>query len=150
VLYEGAAFDATLLRHEGRFWFFVTFLDSRYPGYTQLMLFHSETLTGEWKLHPQAPLTHDIRISRCAGAPFRDGNSWIRPAQDGSEIYGSGIRYQRIVTLDPDNYAEEPAGRLSREPFPGFTGVHTYNRAGEIEVIDGRRRIGRTRGVTGK
>ena len=96
------------------------------------------------------PLTHDIRISRCAGAPFRDGNSWIRPAQDGSEIYGSGIRYQRIVTLDPDNYAEVPAGRLSREPFPGFTGVHTYNRAGAIEVIDGRRRIFRTRGVTGK
>jgi hypothetical protein len=70
-----------------------------------------------------------------------DRGTWIRPAQDGSETYGGALRFQRIVQIDPQQYLEEPAGSVTAQMIPGATGVHTYNRNGELEVIDCKSRV---------
>jgi hypothetical protein len=141
VLFRGPAFDVTLLRHAGRFWFFVTLIDKANPQRIELLLFHSHSLLGDWSLHPRSPISRDIRTARCAGSPFLDSGSWIRPAQDGSTTYGGSLRYQRIVQLDVRHYVEEFAGGVTAAMLPGMTGVHTYNRAGELEVFDAKRRL---------
>jgi hypothetical protein len=141
VLFRGPAFDTTVLHHAGLFWFFVTLIDSRYPQRIELVLFYANSLFGDWTLHPASPISRDIRVARCAGAPFLDRGTWIRPAQDGSETYGGALRFQRIVQIDPQQYLEEPAGSVSAHMIPGATGVHTYNRDGNLEVIDAKSRV---------
>jgi hypothetical protein len=145
VLFDGPAFDATLLRHEGTYWFFVSVLDVEHPQNVLLMLYFADSLRGEWTLHPASPIASDIGVARCAGACFLDNGQWIRPAQDGTEHYGGAVRYQRITRLDRQHYAEEPAGSLTSHCLPGTIGVHTYNREGAIEVIDYKTRIGVSR-----
>jgi hypothetical protein len=141
VLFRGPAYDVTLLRHADRFWFFATMIDAAHPQRIELLLFHSDSLDGDWTLHPMSPISRDIRTARCAGSPFLDQGSWIRPAQDGSTGYGGALRYQRIVRLDRRHYAEEFAGCVTTAMLPGMTGVHTYNRAGNLETFDAKRRL---------
>jgi len=141
VLFRGPAFDTTVLHHDGLYWFFVTLIDNRNPHRIELMLFHSDSLCGDWTLHPASPISRDIRVARCAGALFLDGGTWIRPAQDGSETYGGAVRFQRIVHIDQREYREEAAGAVTARMIPGATGVHTYNRNGELEVIDCKSRV---------
>jgi hypothetical protein len=140
VLFRGPAYDVTLLRDGGRFWFFVSLVDIACPQRVELLLFSSDSLNGQWSLHPASPISRDIRTARCGGAPFLDRGSWIRPAQDGSTTYGGALRYQRILRLDPQHYLEAPAGCITADMLPGMTGVHTYNRCGDVEVFDAKRR----------
>jgi hypothetical protein len=140
VLFRGPAYDVTLLRDGGRFWFFVSLVDVDCPQRVELLLFSADRLDAEWSLHPASPISRDIRTARCGGAPFLHGGCWIRPAQDGSTTYGGALRYQRILRLDPDHYQEEPAGSVTADMLPGMTGVHTYNRCGDLEVFDAKRR----------
>jgi hypothetical protein len=92
-------------------------------------------------MHPASPITRDIRLARCGGAPLMAGGSWIRPAQDGSETYGGALRFQRILRLDPRQYVEEPIGLLKADVIRGASGVHTYNRDEEFEFLDAKSRI---------
>jgi hypothetical protein len=141
VLFNGAAFDTTVLHHGGLFWFFVSLLDTAYPQYALLVLFYSDSLLGEWKLHPASPISTDIRAARCAGPLFVDQGQWIRPAQDSSESYGGALHYRRILRIDTRLYCEEPAGSIDTQAIPGAIGVHTYSRAQPFEVLDAKSRI---------
>jgi hypothetical protein len=141
VLFNGPAADTTVLFHGGLVWFFVTLFDVHAPLATTLLLFYSPTLLGDWTLHPASPISTDIRVARGAGALFMHHGSWFRPAQNGGDTYGGGIRYQRITQIDTDYYAEEHVGDLTRDRFPGAEGTHTYNRDGLIETIDVKVRI---------
>jgi hypothetical protein len=141
VLFNAPAFDTTLLHHAGLFWFFVSLIDSHYPQYTLLVLFYSDSLLGEWKLHPASPISADIRTARCGGPLFLDRGHWIRPAQDGSQSYGGALHYQRIVELDTRQYREQPAGSFDTRSIPGASGVHTYSRAGWVEALDAKSRV---------
>jgi hypothetical protein len=142
VLFRGPAFDTTVLHHDGRFWFFVTLIDHRFQQRAGLlMLYYSDSLLGEWTLHPASPISRDLRFTRCAGSPFIDRGAWIRPTQDCSIAYGGALKYQRILTIDTQNYREEPAGMLTSQFIPGASGIHTYNRDGHLEVIDAKSRV---------
>jgi len=141
VLFNGPAFDTTVMHHEGRFWFFVSLHDTRFPQYNQLVLFYSDSLLGEWKLHPASPISTDIRAARCAGPLFVDQGQWIRPAQDSSESYGGALHYRRILRIDTQHYCEEPAGSIDPQAIPGAIGVHTYSRAQPFEALDAKSRI---------
>lgn len=141
VLFNGAAFDTTVLHHGGLFWFFVSLLDTAYPQYTLLVLFYSDSLLGEWKLHPASPISTDIRAARCAGPLFVDQGQWIRPAQDSSESYGGALHYRRILRIDTRFYCEELAGSIDTQAIPGAIGVHTYSRAHPFEALDAKSRI---------
>jgi hypothetical protein len=145
VLYRGLAFDTTVLRHAGRFWFFVTLADVAYTQRSALLvLFHAETLLGNWTLHPASPISRDLRYARGGGSFFKDGESWIRPAQDCSVSYGGSLNYQRIVEIDTQHYREEPANTLTPNFIPGASGMHTYNRNGHLELIDIKIRVRNT------
>jgi hypothetical protein len=141
VLFRGPAFDTTVLQEDGRFWFFVTLIDPRNAQRIELLLFHADDLFGDWSMHPASPITRDIRLARCGGAPLMAEGSWIRPAQDGSETYGGALRFQRILRLDPRRYVEEPIGLLKADVIRGASGVHTYNRDEEFEFLDAKSRI---------
>jgi hypothetical protein len=133
-LMRGRAVDTTVWIEDGRYWFFVTFVEPRALP-TQLWLFSAESLTGTWTPHPANPISADVRNSRGAGAIFRHQGALIRPSQDGSVRYGRSFTLNRIAALSPSTYEEAPA--VGIEPPAGFIGTHSYSSAGQIEAIDG-------------
>lgn len=141
TLFHGPAFDTTLLRRDGTYWFFVSLVDPPGAGSPQLFVFHTDTLLGDWRMHSLNPVTRDVASARCAGAFFTDGEDCIRPAQDGTRTYGGALQFRKLVTLNPSEFVETQVGSLLPEAFPGSIGVHTYNRSELLEALDGKRRV---------
>jgi hypothetical protein len=139
VLLQGVrAVDTTLWRQDGVYWFFVTAITDHESSY-QLLLFSSDSLTGEWKYHPANPLSLDVRAARAAGSIFHHEGKLIRPAQDCSIAYGRAIRFFEIRKLNRNEYEERPLGGVEPTWSPGLACTHTYNRAPGFEVVDGGR-----------
>ncbi len=134
-LFHGWAVDTTPWIEGGLYWFFTTLREPRGLA-TQLWLFSSPTLIGEWTPHPASPLSLDVRNNRGAGAIFRHNGRLFRPSQDGSGNYGRSFTLNEIVTLDRNHYREEP--RVTVEPTwdAGLLGTHTYAHHAGIEILD--------------
>lgn len=137
VLLEGRFVDSTVWEHEGLWWFATTSADP-IPGGSSLWLYYSHSLTGEWKFHPGNPISRDIRYSRAAGRVFRHQERLIRPSQSGAPTYGYSINFHEITNLSVQSYSERVIKTITPEHWKGMAGVHTYNCAGDLEVIDGR------------
>ena len=133
VLRRDLAVDTTVLRQLDRYWFFTTRLEPRSQS-SQLWLYSSSSLTGEWTPHPANPLSMDVRNARGAGAVVRMGERLFRPSQDCSVRYGRAFALNEILMLAPDRYEEQAVCTV--EPPPSLLCTHTYARAGSIEMID--------------
>ena len=140
TLLEGKFVDTTIWEHEGVWWLATTSADP-VPGAGCLLLFYSGSLTGDWRFHPANPISTDIRHMRCAGRVIRTQNRLIRTSQSGAPDYGYSIAFHEITELSRDRYSERPLKTITPEHWPGLTGIHTYNRAGNVEFIDGRRSV---------
>jgi hypothetical protein len=136
TLLDAPGLDTTVLRHAGRYWFFVAVREPAHAG-EQLLLFHADALDAELRFHPANPISADIRHCRPAGALFEHGGRLVRPSQDCSVTYGHQIQFEEVLTLTVDRYAERPI--TSAVAPRGFDGVHTYSRCGAVEVVDGKR-----------
>ncbi len=136
TLLDGPGLDTTVLRHQGVYWFFVAVREPDEAS-EQLLLFHADSLAGELRFHRRNPISADVRYCRPAGAIFADGCRLIRPSQDCSVTYGHQLNFHEIVSLTPDEYREQLITTVP--PLAGMEGIHTYNRCGSVEVIDGKR-----------
>jgi hypothetical protein len=140
------AVDTTLHQARGRWWMFTCREEDPAAPNRDLYLYSSlDPVTGEWAPHPANPIVSDNRCARPAGAFFFDGHHWIRPSQDCSRGYGGAIELRRILRLDEEAYAEEPAERLGPEMIPSAMGIHTWNRGAGLQLADARRRVARWR-----
>lgn len=147
ALLEGVpAVDASVLRHGGLYWMWVSqpFADQRLGDET--FLYFSDRLDSGWSAHPRNPVVSDARCARPAGRPFLHGDVVIRPAQDCTGRYGSRVVFNAVEVLTPDEYRERPVGLLD----PSWAGghnlcVHTYTFDGRFEATDGRRLVSRLR-----
>ena len=137
TLLAGKFVDTTVWNQDGLWWLATTSADPA-PGAGALFLYYAESLTGEWKFHPMNPICTDIRRNRGAGRVFRSQNRLIRPSQSCAPTYGYSITWNEITELSTERYAERPLKTLGPEHWKGLTGVHTYNCAGNFELIDGQ------------
>jgi hypothetical protein len=135
------ASDPTLLWHDGRYWLFATVTGGGMNPWDELHLFSADTLTGLWHPHPRNPVVADVRRARPAGRVFRQGNRLIRPGQDCSVAYGGRIVFSAITTLTADSYEEHPIGSLEPRGMAGVSRTHTYTFDGDLEAVDGYRRV---------
>ena len=53
--------------------------------------------------------------------------------------HGYSFSLNEITTLTPAHYSERVLTSVTPEHWKGFCAVHTYNRTGDIEWIDGAR-----------
>lgn len=138
TLLEGIwAVDATLQELDGQWWLFVCQGIEGTEIYDELYLYHADTPFGPWHAHPMNPIVSDVRWARPAGRLFRHDGAWIRPAQNCAPIYGASVALRRIVELDATSYREEPFLDLLPDWHPNIEGFHTFNRSGEMLVVDG-------------
>ena len=105
LLTGGRFSDATLLRHDDRWWMFV---DASPEGkHDTLALYWADDLRGAWTLHPQSPLVAgDNRTARPAGRILTHDGKLYRLAQDCRPAYGMRVLGFEITTLTTTAYAE--------------------------------------------
>jgi hypothetical protein len=83
----------------------------------------------------------DISAARPAGRvelrPGAGGDRLLRPVQDGRNGYGAALAIAEITELDDEHFEQQIVARL--EPGTWWPGrrIHTLNRAGRLECIDG-------------
>ena len=129
--------DATLIEREGRWWMFGALHDGGGGWSDTLALFSAPDLFGPWRAHDHSPIFVDRSQARPAGAIVEKGGRLFRPVQDCSIGYGSRLGLAEITRLDDGGFAQV----LWRLVGPGaqWPGrkLHTLNRHGRLEVIDG-------------
>ena len=136
-LLEGRFVDSTMWQQDGLWWLMTTSADP-VPGASSLWLYYSPSFSGEWKFHPQNPISRDIRNNRSAGRVFRENHRLIRTSQSGAPTYGYSITFHEITELSTKHYAERAIKTITPEHWKGMAGVHTYNCGADFEVMDGR------------
>lgn len=138
VLVSGVeAADATIIRHDGRYWMFAVVRDG-VGGYSDtLAVWHAPALLGPWKAHEANPVLVDDRSARPAGnMVVRDGALW-RPVQDCRGGYGAALGLARVDRLTTAEFAQQVETVLRpTQSWPGRK-LHTLNYNGRIEAIDG-------------
>ncbi|SNY91771.1 hypothetical protein SAMN04515647_2013 [Cohaesibacter sp. ES.047] len=138
TLLEGLeAADVTLTRHEQRWWIFCVTREGE-GGYSDcLSLFYADDLLGPWQPHAQNPVLIDVSAARPAGNMLRDGDRLFRPVQDCARSYGAGLKLFEVTCLTPQAFEQKEVFSLAPDAhWPGRK-LHTLNRAGNLEVIDG-------------
>lgn len=137
VLLNVAGSDSVLYRHTDDREYLLTSIAHRAEAQAGLCLFHSDSLFGEWTLHPVSPLSVDVRISRNAGPILFDPELGpIRVSQDDSIFYGRQMHFHRISELSAAGYTETQVGTRSPESIERALGTHTYSAGAQFEATD--------------
>lgn len=129
--------DATITEHNGHYYLFGAIWDGA-GGYSDtLAIYHSTSLFGPWQAHAHNPILVDRSSARPGGSFVRrEGRLW-RPIQDCSEGYGSSIALAEVTDLSPTSFQQMIRHRIKPGPLWPGRKLHTLNRAGRLEVIDG-------------
>lgn len=138
VLLSGVeAADATIAEHDGRLWMFAVTRNG-IGGYSDtLNIYYADEFTGPWLPHEGNPVLVDDRAARPAGRIYhQDGKLW-RPVQDCRNGYGAALALATIDELTPSTFKQTVHKTLTPgQMWPGRK-LHSLNKVGELEVIDG-------------
>jgi hypothetical protein len=130
------ASDATVFEHDGRWWMLATVKDGGSFS-DALFAWWADDLAGPWYAHRRNPLMVDIATARPAGRVVRRGGRLIRPFQDCRDGYGRALGLAEILRLDDENFAQRVLTVVRPGPLWRGRHLHTLNRAGRLECIDG-------------
>jgi hypothetical protein len=131
--------DITITQHNGFYYMFGAWRDGT-AGYSDVLaIYHSPDVMGPWTPHASNPILTDRATTRPAGNFVRKEGLLLRPVQDCSESYGGALALAEILELTPDTFRQEIRGYIRPGPvWPGRK-LHTLNRCGDLELIDGAR-----------
>ena len=137
LLTDIEASDPTVIFHQGRFWLFASVRRETDSFSEALCIFVAERLLGPWRPHPCNPVVVDLASARPAGnIVVRNGRLW-RPVQDCRKWYGAAIGLAEVLRLDEGGYQQRVSTILRPGRFWPGRRLHTLNRAGRLECIDG-------------
>ena len=132
--------DATLTNVGDRWWMFVNIGEVGTELYDELHLYYADQPFGNWQPHRCNPVKSDALSARPAGNLLHWQGALYRPAQVCAPLYGAAISLNKIERLDTEHFIEREVSRLC--PI-GQLGCHTYNRTGNLTVIDAFQRTPR-------
>ncbi|MBI2026977.1 MAG: hypothetical protein HYS98_04130 [Deltaproteobacteria bacterium] len=102
-------------------------------GPNALMLWHSDSLFGEFIQHCDSPIRISPKGSRMAGNLYSREDQLFRFGQNNTQDYGNGIFVFKINALSPSKYQETLIGNLK---FDHCKGPHTLNFSKDQVVFD--------------
>jgi hypothetical protein len=102
-----------------------------------MVVFFAPSVEGPWTPHPMNPIVIDRRLARPGGAFVRSGGRILLPVQDGTEGYGGGLGLSELLALDANTVRLSEPRPISPSGDWPYPRIHTLNRAGRLEVIDG-------------
>ena len=126
--------DSTFCRyHEDNYMF--TFKPT-FKGYNGALYLYK--LDDEYNIINKWFITDDCLIARPGGNILVQNEKLIRVSQESAGSYGTGLVFSEIERIGYD-YKERIINRLYPEDMIGdrkYTGIHTYNKLNDFEVID--------------
>ena len=131
--------DATITQHDGLHYLFGAWRDGT-GGYSDaLAIYYADHLLGPWLPHASNPVLIDRASTRPAGNFVTLGGKLWRPVQNCSDGYGAALALAEVIELTPTTFRQ--IARHALKPGPLWPGrkLHTLNRCGRLEVIDGSR-----------
>jgi hypothetical protein len=134
-----AASDATLFEHDGRWWMLATVRDGGGSYSDVLHAWWARDPLGPWQAHSRNPILVDIASARPGGRVVRHAEKLIRPVQDCSRTYGGALGLAEIRRLDEDGFEQHVEVVLRPGLLWPGRRLHTLNRAGKLECVDGSR-----------
>lgn len=138
IVLDHVALDASLIRHEDRWWLFYAPADPPAARLTSLCAAWAERLDDPWHPHPANPILIDPLGARPGGTPFVIDDAVHLPIQSCQGSYGSGLRLLRFDHLSPARTTTRVVGTFgapaSAAPFTD--GCHTLSAAGSVSLID--------------
>ena len=103
-----------------------------------LLILGALDVKGPW----QIMFSDSIKNSRSAGDIFEMNGDLIRPVQDSSGGYGSGIEFKKIkLDLESGTYDEELIHSINPDWHPEIFGTHHFSFNDDLIVLDGKRKI---------
>jgi len=138
LMEDVAAYDATLLEHDGRWWMFVNIRGRPCASsWDELYLFHAGSpLATDWIPHPHNPVISDVCNARPAGQFLTAGGKLYRPSQNSAYQYGYGLNINEITELSPNNYKEVLTHAYRPDWDRTISGLHSFSRLGTLVLID--------------
>lgn len=129
--------DATLLEHDDTLWLFATDTEGHGSTSDMLVVLYADSLQGPWIEHPANPIIIDRASARPGGAFIQNKEGTFLPVQDGTLEYGGGLGLAKLTRLTKSEVRlERPAAISANDSWP-YPKIHTLNRSGALEVIDG-------------
>lgn len=138
ITLDGNPVDASVTRHNDRWWIFYTVASDRHSKLANLHVAWADNLTGPWTCHPNNPVRCDPTSSRPGGTPMMIGERVMLPVQDCARTYGGAIRPLWIDRLAETEFSATSGDRIA---FPQGAplrceGMHTLSACGEVTIID--------------
>ena len=129
--------DATIVSRDGLYYLFGAARDGA-GGYSDtLSIFHASQLFGPWIPFASNPVLVDRASARPAGDFVTlNGKLW-RPVQDCTDGYGCALGLAEVVELSPTSFKQTVRHLLRPGPLWPGRKLHTLNRCGRLELIDG-------------
>lgn len=133
--------DASMLRHEERWWMFYSPATSRSTKISHLHVAWAQNLCGPWTPHPGNPVRIDRASSRPGGTPMVIDGRIMLPVQDCSKTYGGALRPLWIDRLDEAHFVAEAGLALCLPASAGnyCEGMHTMTACGNVTLFDAKR-----------
>ncbi|MCA1479715.1 hypothetical protein [Bradyrhizobium sp. NBAIM08] len=131
--------DVTITRHNSLYYLFGAWRDGT-GGYSDsLAIYYADRLLGPWLPHASNPVLIDRASTRPAGNFVTLDDRLWRPVQDCTDGYGAALALAEVVELSPTVFKQ--VVRHTLKPGPAWPGrkLHTLNRCGRLELIDGSR-----------
>ena len=130
--------DATILRHQARWWLFYTAATSRAAKIGELRVAWADRLCGPWHPHPGNPVRCDPGSARPGGTPVVISNAIVLPTQDCRHTYGGAVVPLWITRLDTDTFIAQAKAALAPPQGAGAdcAGMHTLSACGPVTLVD--------------
>lgn len=138
VIAKVGVVDTTIVHHNGVD-YFVSQRVFNAGRFDRLDLFYIEN--GKLCECKNNPPKIDAETARGAGKFFEYNEKLLRPSQNCGAQYGDKLNFNEVTEISKDGYDEKilktiSAGDVKLNVPNDFTGIHTYNRLGNVEVID--------------
>jgi hypothetical protein len=129
--------DATIIRHDGVYYLFGATRDGA-GGYSDtLSLFYAHQLFGPWIPFESNPVMLDRAAARPAGNFVTINGQLWRPVQDCTDGYGCALGLAEVTELSPTSFKQVVRHIIRPGPLWPGRKLHTLNRCGRLELIDG-------------
>jgi len=133
ILSNITAVDPAIIYYNDRWWLFFTLQGDD----SNLFIYHSDDLFGQYIVHLCNPVKNDPRSSRSAGNIYIHKDDLYRPAQTCVKYAGEGIVINKILDLTTESFSEEIISTISTNNIDSnIDGVHTISHCNEKIAID--------------
>ncbi|UKA01325.1 hypothetical protein [Photobacterium damselae] len=134
TLLSGSKFiDTCIKRIDDTFYLFTSTSDNAF----QQQLYISDSLLGDYTLHPSSPIANNKAFGRNGGPIIERNGQYYRVCQNCEITYGGSLKIMRITDVSTTSYQEEfYKDVMPVDPYGD--GIHTLSYWSNMTVIDSK------------